>query len=85
MLSERFKLTPNYLSRLFKEEFGEKFIDYLAGLRIEQAKYLLVTTSEAIQEIAGRVGYTHTFSFIRVFKKLVGRTPGDYRKEFQQP
>lgn len=84
MLSEKFKLTPNYLSRLFKEEFGEKFIDYLAGLRIEQAKYLLVTTSEPIQEIAVRVGYTHTFSFIRVFKKLVGRTPGDYRKEFQQ-
>jgi AraC-like DNA-binding protein len=84
MLSERFKLTPNYLSRLFKEEFGEKFIDYLAGLRIEQAKYLLVTTSAAIQEIAVKVGYTHTFSFIRVFKKLVGRTPGDYRKEFQQ-
>lgn len=84
MLSDRFKLTPNYLSRLFKEEFGEKFIDYLASLRIEQAKCLLVTTSEAIQEISGRVGYTHTFSFIRVFKKLVGRTPGDYRKEFQQ-
>jgi two-component system response regulator YesN len=84
MLSEKFKLTPNYLSRLFKEEFGEKFIDYLAGLRIEQAKYLLVTTSVAIQEIAVKVGYTHTFSFIRVFKKLVGRTPGDYRKEFQQ-
>ncbi|NQX68341.1 AraC family transcriptional regulator [Paenibacillus alba] len=82
MLSERFKLTPNYLSRLFKEEFGEKFIDYLAGLRIEQAKHLLVTTSTAIQEIAVKVGYTHTFSFIRVFKKLVGRTPGDYRKEF---
>ncbi|MDF2814415.1 MAG: hypothetical protein K0Q81_615, partial [Paenibacillus sp.] len=84
MLSERFKLTPNYLSRLFKEEFGEKFIDYLAGLRIEQAKQLLVTTSVPIQEIGVRVGYTHTFSFIRVFKKLVGRTPGDYRKEFQQ-
>ncbi|GGI44945.1 hypothetical protein GCM10008018_09630 [Paenibacillus marchantiophytorum] len=82
MLSDRFKLTPNYLSRLFKEEFGEKFIDYLAGLRIEQAKHLLVTTSTAIQEIAVKVGYTHTFSFIRVFKKLVGRTPGDYRKEF---
>ncbi|NOU93226.1 helix-turn-helix domain-containing protein [Paenibacillus sp. LMG 31456] len=84
MLSERFKLTPNYLSRLFKEEFGEKFIDYLAGLRIEQAKYLLSTTSAPIQEIALKVGYTHTFSFIRVFKKLVGRTPGDYRKEYQQ-
>ncbi|TXK77653.1 helix-turn-helix domain-containing protein [Paenibacillus sp. N3.4] len=84
MLSEKFKLTPNYLSRLFKEEFGEKFIDYLAELRIEQAKHLLVTTPSAIQEIAVKVGYTHTFSFIRVFKKLVGRTPGDYRKEFQQ-
>ncbi|MEK3911169.1 helix-turn-helix domain-containing protein [Paenibacillus sp. FSL H7-0331] len=84
MLSEKFKLTPNYLSRLFKEEFGEKFIDYLASLRIEQAKQLLVETSAPIQDIGERVGYTHTFSFIRVFKKLVGRTPGDYRKEFRQ-
>ncbi|MDF2924578.1 MAG: transcriptional regulator, AraC family [Paenibacillaceae bacterium] len=81
MLSDKFKLTPNYLSRLFKEEFGVKFIDYLAELRIGQAQRLLLTTQAPVQEIGERVGYTHTFSFIRVFKKRVGFTPGEYRKE----
>lgn len=83
MLSDKFKLTPNYLSRLFKEEFGVKFIDYLAELRIGQAQELLLTTAAPVQEIGERVGYTHTFSFIRVFKKRVGLTPGEYRKEHQ--
>ncbi|SFM17658.1 Helix-turn-helix domain-containing protein [Paenibacillus sp. 1_12] len=79
-LSDRFELHPNYLSRLFKEEFGEKFIDYLTTIRIERAKKLLLETSLSIQDVAAQVGYSLPVSFIRVFKKHVGSTPGDYRK-----
>lgn len=79
-LSTEFNLNPKYVSHLFKEEFGEKFVDYLANVRMEKAKELLTSTSASIQEIALQVGYTHSFSFIRVFKKAVGMTPGDYRK-----
>ncbi|TBL71606.1 helix-turn-helix domain-containing protein [Paenibacillus thalictri] len=83
LLSDQFELHPNYLSRLFKEEFGEKFIDYVTNMRIERAKELLAETNLSIQEIASQVGYSLPVSFIRVFKKHVGTTPGDYRKGIQ--
>ncbi len=80
-LSTTFNLNPKYVSHLFKEEFGEKFVDYLANVRTEKAKELLISTELPIQEVALLVGYLHSFSFIRVFKKAVGLTPGDYRKQ----
>lgn len=80
-ISEAFDVNMKTLSRIFKEEFGEKFVDYLTKLRIEHAKKLLETTSDSVQNIAEHVGYLYPMSFIRVFKKIVGMTPGDYRKE----
>ncbi len=78
-ISEKFGMSGNYISRLFKEEFGESFVSYLIRYRIEKAKQYLRTTAEPIQHIATLVGYTHSVSFNRVFKKLVGKTPGEYR------
>lgn len=78
-ITDRFGI--KYVSQFFKEEIGEKFSDYVAGVRIEKAKRLLLETEDSVQEIASRVGYTHSFSFIRMFKRIVGRTPGEYRKE----
>jgi two-component system response regulator YesN len=78
-LSDEFDLSTRYLSRLFKDEFGEKFVDYLIRVRMDRAYSLLIETSEPVQDIALKVGYVHSFSFIRVFKKTVGLTPGDFR------
>lgn len=80
-ISEAFDMNLKTLSRIFKEEFGEKFVDYLTKLRIEHAKRLLEDTGESVQSIAEQVGYLYPMSFIRVFKKSEGMTPGDYRKE----
>ncbi|WP_284646057.1 helix-turn-helix domain-containing protein [Paenibacillus silviterrae] len=80
-ISDTFDMNQKTLSRIFKEEFGEKFVDYLAKVRVEQAKRLLLETSEPVQAIAEKVGYLYPMSFIRVFKKVEGTTPGDYRKE----
>ncbi|SFJ91548.1 Helix-turn-helix domain-containing protein [Paenibacillus sp. UNC496MF] len=79
-LSNEFKLSNRYLSKLFKDSFGEKFIDYLVKLRVERAKQLLLDTNEPVQNVAVKVGYLHPFSFIRVFKKIAGTTPGDFRR-----
>jgi len=80
-LSDAFHMNIKSLSRVFKEEFSENFVDYVARVRIEQAKQWLVKTpNETVQDIARKVGYTHSITFIRVFKKLEGITPGDYRK-----
>ncbi|WP_127579598.1 helix-turn-helix domain-containing protein [Paenibacillus koleovorans] len=82
-LSDAFAISPKYVSQLFKEEFGDKFIDYVTNIRMEKAKQLLVRTNLPIQDVAEQVGYLHSFSFIRVFKKAAGMTPGDYRKHMQ--
>ncbi|MFD0712758.1 AraC family transcriptional regulator [Paenibacillus sp. GCM10027626] len=80
-IGEHFHIKSNYMSRLFKEETGENFVDYLARIRIEQAMRLLKQTELPVQEIAGLAGYSHYVSFNRVFKKIAGVTPGDYRRE----
>jgi two-component system, response regulator YesN len=80
-ISEAFDMNLKTLSRIFKEEFGEKFVDYLTKLRVDHAKAMLETTTDSVQSIAENVGYLYPMSFIRVFKKSEGMTPGDYRKE----
>ncbi|MNY35486.1 HTH-type transcriptional regulator YesS [compost metagenome] len=82
-VSETFDVNTKTLSRIFKEEIGEKFVDYLARIRTEHAKQLLEETTEPVQLISEKVGYLYPMSFIRVFKKIVGTTPGDYRKEYE--
>lgn len=79
-ISDMFGVNGKYASQLFKEEFGMKFVDFLVNLRMEHAKSLLLQTEESINDIAVKVGYIHAISFGRTFKKVVGVTPGDYRK-----
>lgn len=79
-IGDKFGLKPKYASQLFKEEFHMKFVDYLVQLRMEEAKKWLRDTEEPVHEIAAKVGYASSISFGRMFKKLEGITPGDYRK-----
>jgi two-component system, response regulator YesN len=79
-LCDEFGLNGKYISRMFKEEFGEKLVDYMVNVRITKSKELLTTTSMSVQEVALAVGYIHDISFIRAFKKVVGQTPGEFRK-----
>jgi AraC-like DNA-binding protein len=81
VLSEKFNINKNNVSRLFKEEYGDTFMDYVTMLRIKHAKGLLEDSTLTIQEIAERTGYRHSISLIRSFKKVTGITPGEFRKE----
>jgi two-component system response regulator YesN len=74
-------ISPQYLSKLFKEETGENFIDYLTGIRIKIAKSLLEEDKLSIKEIAHHVGYGDPNYFSRIFRKVVGVTPTEYREE----
>lgn len=80
-LEDEFGISGKYVSSLFREEIGEKFVDYLAKLRLERAEKLLMESNDTVQDIAGQVGYTNPMTFIRGFKKHFGMTPGDYRKK----
>ncbi|MDQ8737635.1 helix-turn-helix domain-containing protein [Paenibacillus sp. LHD-38] len=83
-LSEKFNINAKYVSKLFKETTGHKFIDFLIDIRLNEAKRLLAETRRPIQDIAVEVGYTSAISFTRVFKKVVGSSPGEYRTETQR-
>jgi two-component system response regulator YesN len=72
-------VSPYYFTRLFKEETGETFLEYLTRLRIETAKELMKDTDVSIKDICIKVGYSDPNYFSRIFKKAVGLTPTEYR------
>ncbi len=74
-------LSPEYLSRLFKEETGIKFIVYLNNVRLKNALKLLETTNLKVYEIAEKVGYANLSYFSTVFKKNFGNNPFEYKKK----
>ncbi|MEK4042639.1 AraC family transcriptional regulator [Paenibacillus sp. FSL H8-0048] len=80
LVADKLNLTPGYLSSIFKEKTGINFSEYLNTLRIERAKALLMNIDLRIQDIALQVGYQNVNSFIRMFKRASGLTPGEYRK-----
>lgn len=74
-----FYLNRSYLSQLFKAKTGQKFVDYLNGVRIQKAKELLGNSDRKMYQIAKAVGYDNVKYFFRVFKKYEGVTPEQYR------
>ena len=80
-ISRQVNISPYYFSKIFKEETGEGFVEYLTGIRIERAKELLTTTEYSMKEICSMVGYADPNYFSRSFKKKVGVTPTEYKAE----
>ena len=74
-------VSPYYLSKIFKEETGETFVEYLTGLRMAHAKNLLKQRDKSIKQICMESGYSDPNYFSRIFKKTVGVTPSEYREE----
>lgn len=73
-------VTPNYLSRIFKEEMNINFVDWLNQLRVEKAKVLLPETGSKTYEVAEKVGYRDYKYFSYIFKKITGYTPKEYKE-----
>jgi len=78
--SQKVNVTPQYLSKLFKEETGKSFKESIIELRIKEAKELLKESKLNIREIAYEVGYNDPNYFIRIFKKNTGLTPKEYQR-----
>ncbi|WP_248927221.1 helix-turn-helix domain-containing protein [Paenibacillus hamazuiensis] len=79
--ASRINYHPHYVSRVFRQETGTNFGEYLAQYRIDMAKKWLKESDLKIAEIAERLGYNNSANFIRSFRKMVGMTPGQYREE----
>ena len=79
-LAKHCSINANYASQLFKHEMGITFVNFLTGLRIDHALWLLTNTDQTVFAIAAQVGYNDYFYFAKVFKKAMGCTPTAYRK-----
>ncbi|SDT48470.1 two-component system, response regulator YesN [Paenibacillaceae bacterium GAS479] len=79
-VAEHVHLNSYYLSKILKQQFGESFIDMLTRLRIGEAKRRLDSDQEvSLKELCFDVGYKDPNYFSRVFKKVTGMTPTEYR------
>lgn len=75
------RVTPEYLSKIFYKEMGINFSPFLQNFRISIAKRMLLTGKHRVYEVAEAVGFHDQKYFIKVFKKICGVTPSEYRKE----
>lgn len=79
-LAEQYHVNYTYLSTLFAKETGEGLSAYLTGVRMNSAKQLLRESKLSINDIAKAVGYEDLQYFYRVFKKITGSTPAEYKE-----
>lgn len=79
-LSERFFINKFYLTRVFKEQFGTTVLSYLDHVRITHAKQLLRFSAMTVEDIGREIGIDEPGYFNRVFKKVEGISPGEFRK-----
>ncbi|OBZ10221.1 helix-turn-helix domain-containing protein [Bacillus sp. FJAT-26390] len=79
-IGEHFDLKGSYLSKLFKNQTGEGLLDCINKYRIEQAKQMMKSKQDSVSDIARQVGYNEVATFIRVFKKYEGITPGKFKE-----
>ncbi len=82
-LAEKYFIHPDYLSRIFREQAGIPFSNYIIKVRVKRAKQLLMNTNQTISYIAAAVGYSNTAYFAKHFKRETGETPKEYRKHMR--
>jgi transcriptional regulator GlxA family with amidase domain len=78
-------LPKRSFDRRFRAATGYSPLSYVQTLRVEEAKQLLETSAVAAEKVGRDVGYEDAASFRRLFRKLTGITPGEYRRSFQPP
>ena len=79
-LSDIANVTKSYFIRLFKHEFAVSPVQYVNNKKIERAQLLLFTTDNTVKEVAYLLGFSDQNYFIRLFRKITGTTPQEYRR-----
>lgn len=81
IISEKFGISKFHLCRKFKETTGSLITDYVNRKRLTEAEKLLSNTDYSVTRISELVGFNNISYFIRIFKKMYDKSPGEYRKE----
>ena len=79
-ISEKFNMSSKYIGRVFLNDTGLKFSEYLMVYRMQTARYMVENTREKISFIISQVGYSQQNNFYVHFKRLFGVSPGDLRR-----
>ncbi len=79
-IAESQKVSPGYLSTIFRKETGKTITEYIRDRRIRHAAYLLRSTHLQIQTVALHCGIVDVQYFSKIFKKHIGKTPREYRE-----
>lgn len=82
-LCEALYVSSSYLSKIFKQDTGDTFVDYLTKIRIQKALLLISSPDHRMYEIASLVGYKSQHYFSAAFKRILGVTPSEYRAREQ--
>lgn len=78
-VGEKLYASPYYISRIFKQETGTNLIDYINEVRVERAKELLKNPQYKIYEVGEMVGISDSHYFSKLFRKISGLSPKEYR------
>lgn len=81
-LAERFFINKFYLTRIFKEQYGYSVVNYIMVLRIARAKQLLRFSDSSMEKIGEACGMPDANYFSRVFRRVEGTSPSEYRKQW---
>lgn len=81
MLAKEVRMNESYLSRIFKQETGTSLFQYMNELKIKKAMELLRQPYVMVKEVAAAVGIEDPFYFNRLFNKICGLSPTDYKKK----
>lgn len=79
-VAERFGISYSYFSRSFKQTMNMSFKEYINYLKINEARKLLLTTTDSITDISESLGFSSSSHFINVFKKYNSCSPKQYKK-----
>ena len=81
-LADKYNYSSAHISNLFKRKVGINFSEYLQSLRIQESCRLLANTNKNIAEIVNLVGYTDVKFFNKVFKRITGMTPRQFKQSY---
>lgn len=80
-MSDSLHISRSYISHLFKRTTGQPLMQFISERRIAESKKLLLNTDMKVQEISERLNYSSSTVFCKTFKKIVGKTPNEYRNK----